>query len=151
MTWTAYWLYFKSAGIAFVVSVILWSITYSTDLGAFLWLQYWADNSGAANASVIVVSSRKGISVLGLFAGAEGQTFLNLNLYKRIYASDESFLVVIGIFAFYFGVLYAIKASTVLHDRLLASVFRAPITFFDVTPVGRYVLSKVAPDVSLKY
>eukprot|EP01029_Cantina_marsupialis_P002877 TRINITY_DN1275_c0_g1_i9.p1 TRINITY_DN1275_c0_g1~~TRINITY_DN1275_c0_g1_i9.p1 ORF type:complete len:1338 (+),score=500.54 TRINITY_DN1275_c0_g1_i9:101-4114(+) len=42
----------------------------------------------------------------------------------------------------------SLNASTRLHDGLLASILRAPVKFFDVTPVGR-VLNRFTKDVDL--
>ncbi|KAJ3199320.1 Multidrug resistance-associated protein 1 [Entophlyctis luteolus] len=55
--------------------------------------------------------------------------------------------------SFYFGVYSAImivvadlRAATVLHDRILQSVMRAPMSFFDSTPTGR-ILNRFSKDV----
>eukprot|EP01029_Cantina_marsupialis_P002870 TRINITY_DN1275_c0_g1_i11.p1 TRINITY_DN1275_c0_g1~~TRINITY_DN1275_c0_g1_i11.p1 ORF type:complete len:1319 (+),score=555.84 TRINITY_DN1275_c0_g1_i11:63-4019(+) len=59
-------------------------------------------------------------------------------------------LNVINIFS-QFGMTYlfmtgALNASTRLHDGLLVSMLRAPVKFFDITPIGR-VLNRFSKDV----
>ncbi len=50
--------------------------------------------------------------------------------------------------------LYAyggIRAATVLHEKLLRSILRAPVAFFDVTPVGGWLGPKCLMGFCLFY
>ena len=44
-----------------------------------------------------------------------------------------------------FGML---RGSRILHDRLLHNVIRCPMSFFDMTPIGR-VLNRFSADVNI--
>jgi ABC-type multidrug transport system fused ATPase/permease subunit len=42
--------------------------------------------------------------------------------------------------------VHCVRASVKIHDDLAASILRAPVAFFDVTPTGR-VLNRFAADM----
>eukprot|EP00548_Thalassiothrix_antarctica_P012304 CAMPEP_0194159732 /NCGR_PEP_ID=MMETSP0152-20130528/78003_1 /TAXON_ID=1049557 /ORGANISM="Thalassiothrix antarctica, Strain L6-D1" /LENGTH=1449 /DNA_ID=CAMNT_0038869347 /DNA_START=172 /DNA_END=4521 /DNA_ORIENTATION=- len=66
--------------------------------------------------------------------------------YLGLYAL---FSVTQGIFTFYRSFILArfgVRASQKLHDSLLSSILRAPMSFFDTTPTGR-ILSRFSKDL----
>jgi ATP-binding cassette subfamily C (CFTR/MRP) protein 1 len=66
--------------------------------------------------------------------------------YLGMYAM---FAVTLGVFTFIRTVLlvrFGIRASQKLHENLLASILRAPQSFFDTTPIGR-ILSRFSKDM----
>ena len=54
------------------------------------------------------------------------------------------FFVASGAFVHAFG---SIRASRVLHQKLLNAVLKTPVSFFDVTPVGR-IVNRFSTDIS---
>jgi ATP-binding cassette subfamily C (CFTR/MRP) protein 1 len=66
--------------------------------------------------------------------------------YMGIYAVfgilQAFFVILTGYMFAYMGV----KSSSSIHDSALTSVFRAPIAFFDTTPVGR-IMNRFSKDV----
>ncbi|MBN3317851.1 MRP7 protein, partial [Atractosteus spatula] len=63
----------------------------------------------------------------------------DLKYYLTVYgsiAAGNSVFTAIRAFLFAYG---AIRAATVVHDRLLDRVLKATVTFFDTTPLGRIV------------
>ncbi len=48
-----------------------------------------------------------------------------------------------------FGVSIAcVSAATIIHDKMLHRIMRAPMTFFDTTPVGR-ILNRFSQDMNV--
>mmetsp|Transcript_11549 Transcript_11549/g.40382 ORF Transcript_11549/g.40382 Transcript_11549/m.40382 type:complete len:1626 (-) Transcript_11549:176-5053(-) len=116
-----WWSYLRVGGLAFaMLTLLLYTITQIAGLYSSLWVAFWADD--AAYIEHPVEYWMGGYAIL---AGV-----LGLMAYMRAYL-----LVWLGI-----------KSSVRLHDSLVKRVLRAPMSFFDTTPVGR-VLSRFSKDM----
>ncbi|XP_067143928.1 LOW QUALITY PROTEIN: ATP-binding cassette sub-family C member 10 [Centruroides vittatus] len=96
--------------------------------------EFWSDRMN------LTFSSDQGLCFDG------GSRINGSNIYLIIYGS---FVVINSIFTLLRAFLYAycgICAAVVIHRRLLNSILKAPITFFDVTPLGR-ILNRFSTDV----
>ena len=52
-------------------------------------------------------------------------------------------LLAIGVFGMSFGIAYGcVYASRILHNQLLSKILRAPMSFYDTTPLGRYNVAR---------
>lgn len=109
--------YFKAMGIfQWVLPIFLFALSsHVCNLAVNLWLSRWSEESAAAN--------RPDRSVFNLVV------FCTLGFLAVVVASGSSFAVAYG----------SIRASVLLHERLLLSVFGAPSSFFNTTPEGRLV------------
>ncbi|TPX36938.1 hypothetical protein SmJEL517_g00979 [Synchytrium microbalum] len=113
VSWNVYKRYVNFAG-----GWILAGLTFSTvvfaqgaRIGTDVWLQQWASNHFS----------------------------LSLSQYQAIYVSFGLVQVlIVTIQALLFAQL-GINAAQKLHDSALKAIFRSPLAFFDVTPLGRIV------------
>ena len=122
VTFDIYAFYFRAVGVPTVIMIILFSIaSQGLTIGTNVWLSEWSDDPDAA-----VVSVR--------------------NLYLAIYGVLGAMsAVVLGISTLATAV-GGLHASTILHNKMLAGVLRAPMSFFDTTPKGR-IVNRFAKDV----
>ena len=62
--------------------------------------------------------------------------FLSTNQRIAIYAGCSIAAVVLSFIRALLFYYICVNASRVLHDRMFASVLRAPVLFFDTNPIG---------------
>jgi ATP-binding cassette subfamily C (CFTR/MRP) protein 1 len=119
---TVYLKYIKAGGgYAFFFFVYLgYVFTAATQAGSLSWVSYWTtDGTYERHTRAFYLGIYSVLAIaLGIF------TFIRAYLLA------------------YFG----IKASEKLHSDLLASILRAPQSFFDTTPLGR-IISRFSKDV----
>jgi len=68
------------------------------------------------------------------------------NFYLGMYAGTAVLLGVFTFFRSFYLANFGVRASIELHKNLLASVLKAPMSFFDTTPTGR-ILSRFSKDI----
>jgi len=118
--------YAKAGGtLAFVSIFVIQGVGRASEIMANFWLTYWAE----ATAKAVV-----------------DETTVDTVFYLNIYAAFGLGGVLCLTFRSLAMALHRLRASRKLHDDLTASILRAPVSFFDVTPVGR-VLNRFAADM----
>jgi ABC-type multidrug transport system fused ATPase/permease subunit len=95
---------------------------------ANFWLSYWAAASTQADIAGDPLDVQETTWYLGIYAAFGIGGVLCLTGRAVIMA------------------VHRLKASRKLHDELVDSILRAPVSFFDVTPIGR-VLNRFAADM----
>lgn len=109
---------------------IFFFVWFITQIVSPIWLSQWTINTSLDKAGhdlfyLIVYSVINGFMVL-----SKGTTIaLTLGFYKLC-------LLYLGI-----------RASSYMHDSALRSLLRAPLSFFDINPVGR-ILNRMSSDVN---
>jgi len=126
---SAYTHYAKAGGYwVAAMTFIIQGIGKGFEVGSSFWLAYWAQESYAA--------SLKG----------EPHSTKTTNFYIGIYALF-GLMGVLGLtFRSIFIAIHRLRASKKLHDELVERIMRAPVAFFDVTPIGR-ILNRFAADM----
>ncbi|CAL9120965.1 unnamed protein product [Musa acuminata var. zebrina] len=124
----------------------------SGDTGLKPYKQYLGQNKGYLYASISALSHL--IFVAGQISqnswmaakvqDPQVSMFLLIVVYLSIGFSTVLFLLSRSIFV----VVLGIQSSKSLFSELMNSLFRAPMSFFDSTPIGR-ILSRVSSDLSL--
>ncbi|KAJ1877065.1 hypothetical protein LPJ57_004145, partial [Coemansia sp. RSA 486] len=130
--WSIYMTYARACGArnATMFCLALLSASLSNVL-ANLWLKHWASsNTGLDSTTIMASLVRHGVfyylaiyGALGLL-GASMSSLQSLLLWTRC----------------------SIQASSKIHENMLVSVLRSPMSFFDVTPLGR-ILNRFSSDL----
>ncbi|CAJ0955579.1 unnamed protein product, partial [Mesorhabditis belari] len=116
VSWTVYLSYVKAATISWSILLLAsYFISCGFGISRALWLSAWTDD----NIDGVIT----------------GDTNYQLFIFTVLAFLEIGFLVAAQ-FALVFGCQ---SASLRLHSPLLASILRSPMSFFDMTPVGRIV------------
>ncbi|ODV93459.1 hypothetical protein PACTADRAFT_20700, partial [Pachysolen tannophilus NRRL Y-2460] len=123
--WSIYVTYAKSCGY-FGVCLFLTLIVLTTALSVAdnYWLKYWAEKNAMSG------SNKSVLMFVAIYAG--------LGI-----ASDICILARTAVMFF----LCSIRGSRLLHDNMAKSVLRAPMSFFETTPIGR-IMNRFSNDVN---
>ncbi|BFZ12259.1 hypothetical protein BsWGS_15298 [Bradybaena similaris] len=134
--------YWKNVGVCLspLVLIMMFFMQASRNTSDW-WLSYWVSHSNN--------KSQNGSTEVHSFVDPwQGQSWPiknltpaedNLQFYLGIYgglAGANSIFTLARSFLFAYG---GICAATVVHKRLLSAVLKAPLSFFDMTPIGRIV------------
>mmetsp|Transcript_12138 Transcript_12138/g.26798 ORF Transcript_12138/g.26798 Transcript_12138/m.26798 type:complete len:1473 (-) Transcript_12138:29-4447(-) len=126
---SAYHHYAEAGGwfVAFL-AIAVSGVGRASEVGTSFWLAHWANKSNNASDSGDPFGTSETNRYMGIYAllGVAGVLCLTLRA------------IVIAV--------HRLRASRKLHDELTESVIRAPVSFFDVTPIGR-VLNRFAADM----
>mmetsp|Transcript_13284 Transcript_13284/g.27849 ORF Transcript_13284/g.27849 Transcript_13284/m.27849 type:complete len:1151 (+) Transcript_13284:3-3455(+) len=125
----AYMQYMKAGGYCVaILTILIQGLGRAFEILSTFWLALWADEMQKAEERGKPFTDEQTSYYVGIF-GLLG------------------FLSIVGLgFRGIFLAMHRLKASQKLHDGLTDAVLRAPISFFDVTPIGR-VLNRFAADM----
>jgi ATP-binding cassette subfamily C (CFTR/MRP) protein 1 len=116
--WSVYWDYAKSVGlVASALAIFTYALGQSLHTASNVWLSYWSDYNADHPGSM----NNKTSTFLGVYAA--------MGCSEAVVEFSRDLMLF----------LCCAKASKVLHRRLLHSVMRSPMSFFDTNPTGRIV------------
>jgi len=117
VSWKIYLEYIRGCGgySSFVIAIFTLLLSQLAQVAGNSWLSYWSDNN---------LNGRKGLTVYGLLALSAAATTM-LTLVKFSFAG--------------------LSAARYFHAGMLGALIRAPMAFFDTTPVGR-ILNRFSKD-----
>uniref|UniRef100_A0AAR2IU62 ATP-binding cassette, sub-family C (CFTR/MRP), member 10 n=1 Tax=Pygocentrus nattereri TaxID=42514 RepID=A0AAR2IU62_PYGNA len=150
---TVYQSYWRAVGGCTAMSVLisLFLMQGSKNVSDW-WLSYWISNLKANGSELVSLTAGSLSSTVLLFSERPihsspfGNMSSELKFYMTVYgslAAANTVFTAARAFLFAYG---AICAATVIHKRLLDSVLKATMIFFDTTPLGR-VLNRFSSDV----
>uniref|UniRef100_A0A8C4Z856 ATP-binding cassette, sub-family C (CFTR/MRP), member 10 n=1 Tax=Gadus morhua TaxID=8049 RepID=A0A8C4Z856_GADMO len=163
LAWAVYRAYWRAVGGALAATILLSLLLMQASKNVSdWWLSHWISelrNNGSAwsNGSYteaytsphLLLFSPGGLTAplcsptASPFSNISSDVKFYLTVYASI-ASANTLFTAARAFLFAYG---AIRAATVVHDRLLGRVLQATMGFFDATPTGR-VLNRFSSDVS---
>ncbi|PVD27620.1 hypothetical protein C0Q70_12786 [Pomacea canaliculata] len=124
--WSVFFTYLRAAGaVPFTASILFFLLFQAANAAGNFWLSRWTDDPflAAANDNATLrhdynIKNDYYLMVFGMLGIAQmiALIFNNLLFWVRM-----------------------VVASKILHRRLLASVLRSPMAYFDTTPIGRMV------------
>nr|CAB3219630.1 multidrug resistance-associated protein 1-like [Phallusia mammillata] len=119
-------IYMKAVGYFMCLAIFSTEALYQVSVVlASLWLSDWSEDAD----SLPVNESR-------------AQTDYRLGIYGALGAAQAIFIF-LDVFILFVGCLHAAK---ILHFKMLSNILRAPIRFFDTTPIGR-IVNRFSKDV----
>ncbi|XP_008197317.2 multidrug resistance-associated protein 1 isoform X4 [Tribolium castaneum] len=125
--WIVYKHYLKSIGVFLTVATILLNMLFQGfSIGSNVWLGVWADDDTVVVDNVTDTGKR--------------------DFYLGIYGALGIGQAIMSLFADLAPQLGCCYASIALHQVMLRGVLRAPMLFFDTTPLGR-ILGRFSRDV----
>ena len=144
-----YKFYFLSSGavpllLGYILSYI---ISTAAKLLNDFWLKHWTESSTLSEI-ILFQSNRMGIFSIPsrIFSTVMGIS-LEENLYfVKVYALLGLGIIVAENLQTVVFLLGSLFASVKLHDKLLKSILRSPLRFFEVTPIGR-ILNRFSKDI----
>ncbi|TSS35866.1 Multidrug resistance-associated protein 7 [Bagarius yarrelli] len=156
LSWTVYKSYWKAVGGCMAVSVFLSLLLMQGSKNVSdWWLSYWISNLKANGSELVSLTESHPHSLVLLSTDTlvfhlpvreSGNMSSELKFYMTVYgslAAAHTLFTAARAFLFAYG---AIHAATIIHRRLLDSVLKATVTFFDITPLGR-ILNRFSSDI----
>ncbi|KAJ6255815.1 hypothetical protein Dda_9425 [Drechslerella dactyloides] len=120
--WPIYYAYMKASGSLLIAPVVILFLftSQTTNIMSTIWLSWWT-------------SGQYGLSKSAYIAG-----YVGLGVAQAVFMFIFSLSLTIG----------GTEASKVLMQRAMRSVLRAPVAFFDTTPLGR-IVNRFSKDVDI--
>ncbi|XP_005885516.1 PREDICTED: canalicular multispecific organic anion transporter 1 [Myotis brandtii] len=120
--------YLQAVGWCSIFFIVFAYVTsFVALIGSNLWLSVWTSDSKTFNASNYPASQRD----------------MRIGVYGALGLTQGIFVLIANILSVY-GFTHA---SNILHKQLLNNILRAPMSFFDTTPIGR-IVNRFAGDIS---
>ncbi|XP_073732038.1 ATP-binding cassette sub-family C member 10 [Misgurnus anguillicaudatus] len=159
LSWAVYRSYWRAVGgcMAVLVLLSLFLMQASKNVSDW-WLSHWISHikgnvtdlvslSAGPHLTLTIISPESlSFYILDRDSETSGNVSSDLKFYMSVYgslAAANTLFTAARAFLFAYG---GICAATIVHKRLLSSVLKAPMTFFDTTPLGR-ILNRFSSDI----
>ncbi|KAE8736524.1 ABC-transporter, subfamily C member 18, partial [Frankliniella occidentalis] len=123
-----YWHYMRSIGLMLSGLTILFNVCLQGfSIGSNVWVDKWTDDAKMYQPNLPDFESTRN-TYLGVYAAFGGA--------QAIFSMTSSYVFAIG----------CIASSMDLHNRMFRRILRCPMSFFDMTPIGR-ILNRFTKDI----
>ncbi|XP_041696380.2 ATP-binding cassette sub-family C member 10 [Coregonus clupeaformis] len=160
LAWKVYHAYWRAVGGALAVSILVSLLLMQASKNVSdWWLSHWISNlknNGSAQSVLMPAYSSPHLMLFspgGLMYPVnikETTPFANMSsevkFYLTVYGSIAGANTVFTAFRAFLFAYGGIRAASVVHNRLLDTVLKATVTFFDTTPLGR-ILNRFSSDL----
>jgi len=124
------------------MGIILFITARLSQVAENWWLKVW---SNASNNDTSVINYISIIFYEPSFDIISNQDSHDTNYYFNIYVLISMLTILLGISKYAWLYYGSLRASRKLYEALLYRIIRAPLRFFDTTPVGR-ILNRFSRD-----
>ncbi|XDA80103.1 hypothetical protein R6Z07F_010097 [Ovis aries] len=124
-----------TAGVTWPVVTFLILVNITAQVAYVLqdwWLAFWANVQGDLYSGALVKE--------------DVDTMLILNWYLRVYSGLTVSTILFGIAKSLLIFYILVNSSQTLHNKILESILRAPLLFFNSNPIGR-ILNRFSKDI----
>lgn len=129
VSFNTYVLYAKSGGLYLFISIfIIQAFGRGSEVASTFWLSYWASASVSQEKQGNELTSEQNRYFINIYALFSMIGVIGLTVRSLVMA------------------IHRMRASRTIHQNLTTSILRAPVSFFDVTPIGR-ILNRFAADM----
>uniref|UniRef100_A0A8C8IQ86 ATP-binding cassette sub-family B member 6 n=1 Tax=Oncorhynchus tshawytscha TaxID=74940 RepID=A0A8C8IQ86_ONCTS len=138
LAWKVYHTYWRAVGGPLAVSILLSLLLMQASKNVSdWWLSHWISNLKNNGSAQSVLMPAYSSPHLLLFS--PGGLISEVKFYLTVYCSIAGANTVFTAFRAFLFAFGGIRAASVVHNRLLDTVLKATVTFFDTTPLGRVV------------
>ncbi|KAJ2231313.1 hypothetical protein EV180_000422 [Coemansia sp. RSA 518] len=148
--WSTYYTYVKACGVRnallFTVALLLASVS---NICANMWLKHWASSNAGTELNLgpfkrwMPPSTNANPSSSLFYSIPVHSVFYYLFIYGGLGLLGASMNSLQSLLMW---TRCSVRASTKIHQNMLHSVLRSPMSFFDVTPIGR-ILNRFSSDL----
>ncbi|KAF9277661.1 hypothetical protein BGZ74_003281, partial [Mortierella antarctica] len=170
VSWPVFRTYLNASGgwIFWVAIIVLYLTRQLVDISQSAWLAVWANkasnvgsfaintfNAATSGPAMLPLSSsfkiggnsgKHDVVTMSLFGMGTPES-VNVEFYLGVYILLGILTIVLVAVTNLYTILVGLKASRVLHERLLHKIIRAKVRFYDTTPMGR-IANRFSSDVS---
>ncbi|KAF9162910.1 hypothetical protein DFQ26_003118 [Actinomortierella ambigua] len=166
--WRVYMTYINASGgwLFWTGLIVMFLLREVIEIGQNGWLAHWSDKTASNTGSVAIktfnylmpepvsdalykafIPKNGGDYYLTTAFFARGDGSKDIAYYLGIYILIAVVSLLFGALTNYYTIFGGLRASRVLHEKLLHKVSRAKVRFFDTTPIGR-IINRFSSDMS---
>nr|CAD7427425.1 unnamed protein product [Timema monikensis] len=158
--WPVFSHYLRAIGVFLTASTLIFNAVFQGfSIGSNMWLSVWSNNAYGTNSAAVNASDNSTMEeapnprdlYLGVYGalgfGQESLKECQDGLVTPADVTCRHYLPVLFVFAaslsLYIG---SLNAAKLLHELLIHNIMKIPLSFYDVTPIGR-ILNRFSKDV----